>query len=83
MPLLSVWIFLIIILPAAVNNYVVNKYPVPEALETTVKQRKGYHEKWDLDKKSTMDRFYAHYPQFNEYTLPDKEFSWLWYYAMQ
>lgn len=81
--LLSIWIVLIIILPASLNNYLVNKYPVPEALSTTLKQRKGYHEKWDTDKTQTMNRFYAHYPQFKQFPLPDKEFSWLWYYAMQ
>ncbi|WP_254560125.1 DUF3526 domain-containing protein [Dyadobacter diqingensis] len=81
--LLSVWISLIVILPAVVNSYLVSKYPVPEALETTVKQRKGYHEKWDMDKKPTMDQFYAHYPEFKKFPLPEAEFSWLWYYAMQ
>jgi ABC-2 type transport system permease protein len=81
--LLTIWLFLIIILPAIINAYIVNKYPVPEALEVTLKQRNAYHEKWDLDKKITMDKFYNHYPQFKKYPLPDKEFSWLWYYAMQ
>jgi ABC-2 type transport system permease protein len=81
--LLTVWLFLIIILPAAINTYIVNKYPVPEALELTLQQRNAYHEKWDMDKKITMDKFYAHYPQFKRYTLPEAEFSWLWYYAMQ
>ena len=81
--LLSIWIVLIIILPASLNNYLVNKYPVPEALATTIKQRKGYHEKWDMDKTMTMNKFYARYPQFKKFPLPDKEFSWLWYYAMQ
>lgn len=81
--LLTVWLFLIIILPATINTYIVNKYPVPEALELTLKQRNAYHEKWDMDKKATMDKFYNHYPQFKSYGLPDEEFSWLWYYAMQ
>ncbi len=81
--LLSVWILLIIILPTAVNNYLVNKYPVPEALETTLKQRKGYHEKWDMPKNATMDKFFAHYPQYKKYPVPEEEFNWLWYYAMQ
>jgi ABC-2 type transport system permease protein len=81
--LLTIWLFFIIILPAAINTYIVNKYPVPEALELTVKQRNAYHEKWDMDKKITMDKFYAHYPQFKSYSLPEAEFSWLWYYAMQ
>ncbi|MEP6931052.1 MAG: DUF3526 domain-containing protein, partial [Flavobacterium sp.] len=81
--LLTIWLFLIIVLPATINTYIVNKYPVPEALELTLKQRNAYHEKWDMDKKITMDKFYSHYPQFKNYPLPEAEFSWLWYYAMQ
>ncbi|SNY95423.1 DUF3526 domain-containing protein [Flagellimonas pacifica] len=81
--LLSVWILLIIVLPAAVNNYLTNKYPVPEALEMTLEQRKGYHEKWDKPKEATMDKFFAHYPQYEKYPVPEDSFSWLWYYAMQ
>ncbi|KUJ63502.1 ABC transporter permease [Flavobacteriaceae bacterium CRH] len=81
--LLTIWLFMIIILPATINTYIVNKYPVPEALELTLKQRNAYHEKWDMDKKVTLDKFYKHYPQFKSYVLPDAEFSWLWYYAMQ
>lgn len=81
--LLTIWLFMIIILPAIINTYIVNKYPVPEALELTLKQRNAYHEKWDMDKKITMDKFYNHYPQFKSYALPEAEFNWLWYYAMQ
>lgn len=81
--LLTIWILLVFVLPAAINNDLQNRYPLPEALETTVKQRRGYHEKWDMDKELTMDKFYAHYPQFKKFTLPEGDFSWLWYYAMQ
>lgn len=82
--LLTIWLFLIIIVPAAINAYIVNKYKVPEALELTLKQRNAYHEKWDTDKNETMEKFYKHYPQFRKYKISeDKEFSWLWYYAMQ
>ncbi|SEO15268.1 ABC-2 type transport system permease protein [Flavobacterium sp. CF108] len=81
--LLTIWLFLIIILPAGINTYIINKYKVPEALELTLTQRNAYHEKWDMDKQKTLDKFYKHYPQFKHYTLPESEFSWLWYYAMQ
>ena len=81
--LLTVWLFLIIIVPAGINAYIVNQYKVPEALELTLKQRNAYHEKWDMDKNETVEKFYKHYPQFKSYVLPEKEFSWLWYYAMQ
>jgi ABC-2 type transport system permease protein len=81
--LLSGWLLLTVLVPGAVNSYLSHAYPVPEALATAVKQREGYHEKWDMDKGVTMDKFYAHYPQYRQYPLPDKQFSWLWYYAMQ
>jgi ABC-2 type transport system permease protein len=81
--LLIIWVFLTIIAPSMVNSWVALKYPIPEALATTVAQRDGYHRKWDTDKNETMEKFYAHYPQFRAFPLPDKQFSWLWYYAMQ
>jgi len=81
--LLALWVVLTILSPALVNSYISHAYPVAEALETAVKQRQGYHEKWDMDKQHTMNKFYAHYPQFKQYPLPDKQFSWLWYFAMQ
>jgi ABC-2 type transport system permease protein len=81
--LLSAWVVFTILLPAAVNNFVANLYPVPESLATMVEQRDGYHEKWDKDKDDTMEKFYAHYPQFKTYGVPEQTFSWLWYYAMQ
>ncbi|AWK05540.1 ABC transporter permease [Flavobacterium crocinum] len=82
--LLTIWLFLIIIVPAGINAFIVNKYKIPEALELTIQQRNAYHEKWDMDKNETMEKFYKHYPQFREYKIPaDKEFCWLWYFAMQ
>ncbi|WP_299184886.1 DUF3526 domain-containing protein [uncultured Aquimarina sp.] len=81
--LLSVWLVLIILLPAGINAYVSAKYPVPEALSTAIAQRDGYHVKWDTDKLATIEKFYEHYPQFKEYGYPTDGFNWLWYYAMQ
>jgi len=81
--LLSFWMLLTIVCPAVANSYLINKYPVPEAMHTAIEQRDGYHEKWDMDKRITTDAFYTHYPQFKKYPLPNKQFSWLWYYAMQ
>ncbi|WP_160718106.1 ABC transporter permease [Chitinophaga solisilvae] len=82
--LIACWVGLNILAPALVNIIVSWKYPVPEALQTVVQQREGYHEKWDKDKQVTMTRFYQHYPQFRKYSFPqDAAFSWSWYYAMQ
>ncbi|UXP30786.1 DUF3526 domain-containing protein [Reichenbachiella agarivorans] len=81
--LLSLWVVLAILLPATINNFLANKYPVPEALSTMVKQRDGYHKKWDMDKQETIEKFYAHYPQYKNYTDTTEGFGWMWYYAMQ
>lgn len=80
--LLSSWVLLTVLLPAGVNNIITNKYPVPEALQTIIRNRDGYHKKWDVDKSITKSKFYELYPQFKKYPLPGKTFSWLWYYAM-
>ncbi|PTB92040.1 ABC transporter permease, partial [Marivirga lumbricoides] len=82
--LLSCWIVLTIILPSIVNNLVTVNYPVPEALTTMIKQRDGYHEKWDTDKRATLEKFYSSYPQLEKFGYPtDDGFNWHWYYAMQ
>ncbi|MDO6490454.1 MULTISPECIES: DUF3526 domain-containing protein [unclassified Cellulophaga] len=81
--LISAWVLLTILIPAMVNNYVIHKYQVPEALHTIVEQRDGYHEKWDMEKHVTMDGFLKEYPQFSNYNVPEDEFSWIWYYGMQ
>jgi len=81
--LISIWVALTILFPALVNNYVLYKYQVPEALGAMVEQRDGYHEKWDLEKDATMVGFLEAYPQFGKYDVPEDEFSWIWYYGMQ
>lgn len=81
--LLSLWLGLTILLPAGINNYVSHKYPVEEAMSLSVKQRDGYHKKWDTDKQETMRRFYECYPQYKHFILTDTGFTWHWYYAMQ
>lgn len=81
--LLSIWLLLTVVLPGAANNYITTRYPVPEAMATILEQREGYHAKWDMDKRTTMQPFYKHYPQFSHYGTSDTISSWLWYYAMQ
>ncbi|MCU0443844.1 MAG: DUF3526 domain-containing protein [Microscillaceae bacterium] len=82
--LLICWVLLTIVLPATANAFVTNTYPTQEAFETLIESRDGYHKKWDLPKEPTLQKFKAHYPQFADFQHPEnKDFSWLWYYAMQ
>lgn len=81
--LLSIWLLLTLLLPAAINNYITQKYTVPESLSTMLKQRDGYHRKWDIPKDSTLSLFFNEYPQYRNYQWKEQGFDWLWYYAMQ
>lgn len=81
--LVSVWISCMILLPAMANIVLNNSIPLPEALETTVEQREGYHEKWDRPISETMEQFYRRYPEYRRYPVSHDTFSYSWYYAMQ
>ncbi len=82
--LLSSWLLLTTVLPAITNSAVSNIYPIPEAYETTIDSRDGYHTKWDQPKKPTIEKFKQRYPQYEQYNHPeDASFGWFWYYAMQ
>lgn len=81
--LLGVWIFLTILAPALLNLVISTLFPVSESFEVTVRQREGYHQKWDKPKAETMTKFYEKYPEYKAFPVPEDKFSWGWYYAMQ
>lgn len=81
--LLSTWVLICLLVPAAVNNFLTVRYPVQEAYSTFIKQRDGYHTKWDKSTDSTMQAFFKHYPQYRNYVWNSPKFNYMWYYAMQ
>lgn len=82
--LLSAWLILTIVIPVITNSTVSALHSIPEAYETTIDSRDGYHTKWDLPKEPTINKFKKHYPQFEQYNHPEEQsFSWFWYFAMQ
>ncbi|GAB3522095.1 DUF3526 domain-containing protein [Emticicia fontis] len=82
--LLTSWVLLTIVIPAAVNAAIVNLYPVPEAFSTVLESRDGYHTQWDKPKEPAIQHFYQRYPQFRQFKHPEgADYSSLWYYAMQ
>jgi len=82
--LLTSWITLTIIVPALMNALVIQLYPIPEAFSTVLESRDGYHTQWDKAKEPTIEKFHQLYPQLAHFQHPkNKDFSWLWYYAMQ
>jgi ABC-2 type transport system permease protein len=81
--LLSAWVLLCLLVPGLINNYVAAKYAVPEAYSTLIKQRDGYHTKWDEDKDSTVRAFFRYYPEYRNYVWNKPSFNYMWFYAMQ
>ncbi|RYD68931.1 MAG: DUF3526 domain-containing protein, partial [Sphingobacteriales bacterium] len=82
--LVSLWVVICIVVPASLNLFLSQKFPVPEALQNVINQREGYHEKWDMPKETTMEPFFEHYPQLKKYPFPKElTFSWYWYFGMQ
>jgi len=81
--LLGVWIVTAILGPALVNVVAGLRYPLPDALELTVRQRQGYHEAWDRPLAETMKRFYQRYPEWRDVPVAEDRYSNAWYYAMQ
>lgn len=79
--LLSSWVLLCLLGPAIINNYLTARYPVNEAYDTFLKQRDGYHTKWDADAHTTIQTFFNHYPQYSQEQWSDS--NYLRYYAMQ
>lgn len=81
--LLSAWVLLCLLAPGMINNYVTAKYPVPEAYSTLIKQRDGYHTKYDKNKDSTVQTFFRYYPEYKKYVWDKPTFNYIWFYAMQ
>lgn len=82
--LLGFWVVLLLLIPAGINSLQRQLYPIPEALAAVMENREGYHSQWDKPKEPTLEKFYQKYPQYAEFKHPqEKDFSWLWFFAMQ
>lgn len=79
----SVWLTLAILLPVAANLAIASAIPSSDAFEAALRQREGYHNKWDRPRAETMQAFYSRYPKYAQWPVPGDSFSWAWYYAMQ
>lgn len=82
--LVGIWITLCLMLPAMGNTLINTTTPIHEAMETTLIQREAYHEKWDMKKSVTMEKFYQEYPEYRKYKIPEEAYYIAgWYFAMQ
>lgn len=81
--LVGIWVMMNFIVPMFANVLIEKAIPTDSAVEAFMKQRDGYHNKWDEKKIPTMERFYKVYPQYSHFQVKeDNQFNWTWYYAM-
>lgn len=80
--LLGVWVIWTALGPALVNVMASARFPMPEALESTVLQRQGFHGAWDEPLPEVMEAFYRRYPEWRSVPIPRDRYSNGWYYAM-
>jgi ABC-2 type transport system permease protein len=80
---LTGWIVAVVLLPALLNLGLATALPVSEGLELTVRQRQESHSAWDKPRAETMDKFFAHNPDWSGTPPVTGRFAWKWYYAMQ
>ena len=81
--LLGVWLLLVVLVPSLLNLGVAAARPVPQGIELTIRQREEIHAGWDQPKARTLNRFFAHYPQWRDTATIRERFVWRWYYAFQ
>lgn len=80
--LLGVWMTLTLLGPAAISVSATARFPLPDALELTIRQRQGFHGAWDEPLPAVMEDFYTHYPEWRGVPIPQDTYSNAWYYAM-
>ncbi len=80
---ITAWTAAVVLVPALLNLALVTAFPVTEGLALTVKQRQESHAAWDKPRAETMEKFYAHNPDWAGTPPVQGRFAWRWYYAMQ
>ena len=80
---MTAFVCLVLLMPALVNLTLSTLFPVPEGLELTVRQRQVMHDGWDQPRQPNFDRYLTQHPEYRQWpTVPEKDFTWRWYYAM-
>lgn len=75
---LGIWILFTLISPALINLFVLANEPVPNRAEMIHAIRAQNDKNWENPKSYVLDKFYEHYPEYNDGDTTD---FYKWYYA--
>lgn len=81
--LVSLWILLGVVVPAAGRMAIDRAVPVPSGADIVMTQREAVNDAWDLPKATTMMAFVERHPQWAAFSGVERPFEWKWYYALQ
>ena len=81
--LLTLWILLAVVMPAAGRMAIDRAVPLPSGADILMTQREAVNGAWDLPKETTMAAFVDRHPEWAAYTAVERPFEWKWYYAFQ
>lgn len=79
--LMSVWVLLTLVLPTLANVAILRAVPVHQGVDLMLAQRQAVHGAWEVPREDTMQRFYAHYPEWSNSAPLPQVFHWKWYFA--
>ena len=81
--LVSLWILLGVVVPAAGRLTIDRAVPLPSGADIILTQREAVNDAWDLPKAKTMTAFVERHPQWAADAAVERPFEWKWYYAFQ
>jgi len=79
--LMGTWAIVTLILPTLANIALTRAIPVHQGVDLMLAQREAVHGAWEIPRETTMQRFFIHYPEYQNTPPLPEDFHWKWYFA--
>jgi len=79
--LMGTWAILTLVLPTLTNIALTRAIPVNQGVDLMLAQREAVHGAWEIPRETTMQRFFAHYREYQNTAPLPADFHWKWYFA--
>jgi len=79
--LMGAWAIFTLVLPTLANIALTRMIPVHQGVDLMLAQREAVHGAWEIPRETTMQRFFAHYPEYQNTAPLPEGFHWKWYFA--
>jgi ABC-2 type transport system permease protein len=81
--LVALWFVVTLVAPAGANLAINATTPIPQGATLVRENREAVHDAWDLDRQTTLARFYESHPEWAHSPPLTEPFNWKWYFAFQ